>query len=105
MCWAGTSQPGWEDADAVKASGGPELCWLGSGPVYGTWAAGETEAGVGVRKGDIKRDFWRGNLSKAVKPEKNFMGLLSKPFLSTYCVLYTGLLATELNRTPMKGSP
>lgn len=50
MCWAGTSQPGWEDADAVKASGGPELCWLGSGPVYGTWAAGETEAGVGVRK-------------------------------------------------------
>lgn len=58
-----------------------------------------------MRKGDIRRDFWRGTLSKAVKPEKNFMGLLSKPFLSTYCVLYTGLLATELNRTPMKGSP
>lgn len=54
-----------------------------SGPVYGTWAAGETEAGMGVKKGDIRRDFWRGTLSKAVKPERNFMRLLSKPFLST----------------------
>lgn len=60
MCWAGISQPGWEAADAVKASGGPELCCLVSGPGYETWAAGETEAGMGVKKGDIRRDFWRG---------------------------------------------
>lgn len=26
--WAGTSQPGWEDADVVQVSGCPELCWL-----------------------------------------------------------------------------
>lgn len=66
---------------------------------------GETEAWVGVRKGDTRREPWRGSLSKAVEPERTFMGLFSKPFLSTYCVPYTGLLATERSRTPMKGSP
>lgn len=66
---------------------------------------GPETAWVGVRKGDTRRDSWTGSLSKAVELERTFMGLFSKPFLSTYCVPYAGLLATELNRTPMKGSP
>lgn len=64
--------------------------------------------GVGVgagRKGDARRDPWGWSLIKAVEPERNFMGLYPKPFLSTYCVPYTGLLANELNRIPTKGSP
>lgn len=62
-------------------------------------------AWVGVKKGDTRRDSWWGSLSKAVELERTFMRLCSNPFLSTYCVPYAGLLATELNRTPMKGSP
>lgn len=40
-----------------------------------------------------------------MEPERNFVGLYPKPFLSTYRVPYTGFLATELNRILVKGSP
>lgn len=60
---------------------------------------------VEVRKGDARRDLWRGSLSRAVEPKSNFMWLFPKPFLSTYCVTYMGQLAKELNRIPMKDSP
>lgn len=33
------------------------------------------------------------------------MRLFPKSSLSTYCVPHMGLLAKELNRIPMKGSP
>lgn len=56
LCWAGTSQPAWADADTVQAFGGLELRWLGSGPALGQERQGETEAGVGVMKGDTRRN-------------------------------------------------
>lgn len=101
LCRAGTSQHAWEDADTVQTFGGLELRWLGSGPALGPEPQGETEAD----EGRYKEKAWKGSLSKAVEPERNFMGLSPKPFLSSCCVPRLGLLATELNRMPMNGSP
>lgn len=73
LCWAGTPQPAWEDADTVQAFGGLELRWLGSGPVWGPELQDETGWG-GSDEGRYKEKPWKGSLSKAVEPERNFMG-------------------------------
>lgn len=41
---------------------------------------GETEAGVGVTKGDTRKNPWKGSLNKYVEPERNFMGLYALSF-------------------------
>ena len=40
---------------------------------------------------------WRGSLSGAVEPERNFMWLFPKPSQSTSCVTCMALLAQGLN--------
>lgn len=52
----------------------------GQAQLMGPGLQGETEAGVGVTKGDTRKNPWKGSLNKYVEPERNFMGLYALSF-------------------------